>query len=226
LGGSKDDAQGQIALQAIASFKNLAISGYAKGCGTMLGVDPKAITFEPQVPERSIQVTNRGNRDLQFSVEDLSEAFVPRPSAGTVARGSMSTVSIIRTILPAGNGSFAIRDNSGEEIEVKVEVRQDNQQLYGNLAKEAQQMSGNQIPTLQDALAVVSRSSPDLKDDAGRYLIATGILKQAGNGAAAKVAFEKVTSSDAGLSRHPGIEQISKMPLNNKQLDRIFVRPQ
>jgi hypothetical protein len=226
LGSLTDDAQAQIALQAIASFKDLASSGYAKGCGTMLGVDPKALTFESQVPERSIQVTNRGNRDLQFSVEDLSEAFVPRPSTGTVPHGSMTTVSIIRTILPAADGSFAIKDNSGSAVEVKIEVKQDNQQLYDGLAKDAQQMSGSSIPTLQDALAVVSRNSPDLKDEAGRYLIATGILKQAGNGTAAKAAFDKVTSSDASLALHPGIAQMSRIQLDNKRFDKVLVHPQ
>jgi hypothetical protein len=74
------DTQKQAVLKIFDDLRASSKAQYRNGCASAVDINPKQLTFTGLVPERSIQITNRGNNDVTFSVDGLPEAFGPKPS--------------------------------------------------------------------------------------------------------------------------------------------------
>jgi hypothetical protein len=106
-----------------------------------MSVSPPIIDFGPVTPERSIRITNDGNRDFKYSVNHLLDSFVPEPPSGTVLTGESVTVSIIRTTKPPQRSVFSVDDNFNDSSSVEITIRDEYsnspQYPYNKLADEA-----------------------------------------------------------------------------------------
>jgi len=47
-----------------------------------MAVSPKMLPFIGHTSERAVQITNSGNNDFNYTVEDLPRDFLPQPSSG------------------------------------------------------------------------------------------------------------------------------------------------
>ncbi len=207
--------QKEIVLKYLEAFTRLAKAGYSEGCGSVLSVAPKSLSFEDHYPERSIQITNGGNRDSSYYVAELPEAFAPTPSSGEVKQSATITVSIRRAAFPVAPGSkivFYVRDSFGSKVPVEIQVSKDNAELYSSLASQVtEQANGkHRSPTVEDAIRVVEKDFPQhLNDPGGRYFFAAGILKQAGSFDQASRAMDLLAKTDDALYRDPSTQLLS-----------------
>jgi tetratricopeptide (TPR) repeat protein len=208
-------AQKEIVLKYLEDFTNLAKTGYSEGCGSVLSVAPKTLTFDDHYPERSIQVTNGGNRDSSYYVAELPEAFAPAPSSGEIKRTATISVSIKRAAFPVSPGSkivFYVRDSFGSKVPVEIQVSKDNAELYSSLATQVMEKANrnHRSPTVEDAIQIVEKTFPErLGYAADRYFFAAGILTHAASFDEASRAIDFLSKTDSTLYRDPSTQLLS-----------------
>jgi hypothetical protein len=207
--------QKEIVLKYLEIFTNLAKTGYSEGCGSVLSVQPKSLSFEDHYPERSIQVTNGGNRDSSYYVAELPEAFAPAPTSGEVKQGGTITVSIRRAAFPVQPGArivFYVRDSFGNKVPVEIQVAKENAELYSSLAAKVIEEASrrHRRPTVEDAIGVIDKGMAQHVDDpANRYFFAAGVLKEAGSFGQASRAMDLMAEADGFLPRDTSTELLS-----------------
>lgn len=207
------NAQRDVVLKDLAVIQQLATNDFNVGCGVALAVMPPAVTFEATFPERTIEVTNSGNREANYSVVDLPEAFVAVRSSGTVAAGSGAVISIKRTPFPPPPSPvvFHVADNAGNRVPVTITVDARNASLYQELGGvvRSELPPGQTMPTITDAMAVVSSRLPQITDEGTKYFFAAGILREAGSNAEADKAVIELSHRNDALFKAPATQKLS-----------------
>jgi len=205
-------AQKEIIFRALDDMRTAYNAKYRAGCTSAMSVEPKSLTFDDSIPQRSVEVTNFGNNDFTFSVMDLPECFVFKADRLTLPRGEFTSVRIFRTIIPPpANGavSFHVRNNLQDDEVVKIVLDGVNASLYENWGKELQSamVVGHKEPTAEDAVRIVERSLPaemaPADRDAFRYYFAAGVLTRIGKNAEARRALDVAIGKDPSLERQP-----------------------
>jgi tetratricopeptide (TPR) repeat protein len=177
--------------------------------------------------ERSVQISNSGNNDFSYTVEDLPRGFLPQPSSGTVPVSQTVTVAIVRTAEPIPNNSpvsFQLTNNFKDHVPIELDFDQQNAALYEALAENLKSLAGqNRAPTVEDALKVVDDSvamSSSWKSvqnaDSLRYFLAAGVLSQAGNITAAHAALDTATTKNPALNKQPATHILRGIVLKNE----------
>jgi len=220
--------QREVVLKALSELEELEKKGYGAGCISSMSVSPKMLPFMGHTSERSVQITNSGNNDFNYSVEDLPRGFLPQPSSGTVAVSQTVTVAIVRTAEPIPNSppaSFQLTNNFEDHVPVELEFDKQNAAVYEALAETLKSFSAqqNRAPTVEDALKVVDdslatsaswKSVPDA--DSLRYFLAAGVLSQAGNTNAAHAALDTATAKNPALDKQPATHILRGIVLKNE----------
>jgi tetratricopeptide (TPR) repeat protein len=208
-------AQKDVVLKALSELEELEKRGYGAGCISSMTVSPKMLPFMGHTSERLVQITNSGNNDFNYTVEDLPRGFLPNPSSGTVAVSQTVTVAIVRTAEPIPNNppaSFQLTNNFKDHVPVELDFDKQNAAVYEALAETLKSFSAqqNRAPTVEDALKVVDDSlatSASWKSvqnaDSLRYFLAAGVLSQAGSTNAAHAALDTATAKNPGLDKQP-----------------------
>jgi len=221
-------AQKEIVLQALGDLENLEKKGYGAGCTSSMNVSPKSLPFLGRTSEHTVQISNSGNNDLNYSVVDLPRGFLPQPPSGSVTVGQTVTVAIVRTAEPIPNNSpvsFLLKDNFLDEASVELDFDQQNAALYEALAENLKSLSAqqNRAPTLEDALKVVDDSvatSSSWKSvqnsDSLRYFLAAGILSSVGDAPAAHSALDTALTKNPALDRQPATSILRGIVLKNE----------
>jgi tetratricopeptide (TPR) repeat protein len=202
--------QKDIAIRSLANFKEFAGAGYNKNCTSAISVLPSKITFEDHYPERSIQISNSGNQDLTYALEEVPEAFVPVPPSGPIRQGGTVSVALRRSTFPVSNDklTFYVRDNFDDRIKVSIEVSNENASLYESLggmvnaiATKEQQPVG-----LREALVAVDLSTAKSGigvSSGARYFYAAGVLQRLGKYRDAETAISIADQIDPGVDNSP-----------------------
>jgi len=208
-------AQKEVVLKALSELEELEKKGYGAGCISSMSVNPKTLPFMGHTSERSVQITNSGNNDFSYTVEDLPRGFLPQPASGTVPVSQTVTVAIIRTAEPIPNNSpasFQLTNNFKDHVPVELDFDKQNAAVYEALAETLKSISAqqNREPTVEDALKVVDDSvaaSATWKSvqnaDSLRYFLAAGVLSEAGNTKAAHAALDAATAKNPALEKQP-----------------------
>lgn len=208
-------SQKDIVLKNVELIKDLAQDGFSKGCGSALTVSPALLRFEGPVTERILQVANAGNRDITYTVTDLPEAFVAIELSSQIPFGHAPVVvGIKRAPFPVMVNSpvvFYVKDNYNNKVAVQLIVDAANAQLYQRLADATikAMAPGHASPTLEDALASVATSFPEVKDVAAQTFLAAGALKEAGNFAEANRALHALSSQNQPLYQAPSTQLLA-----------------
>ena len=111
------DAQAQkdVILKNIEIIQQRAASNFNGGCGSALSVDPPSVSFPGPTFERTIQIQNVGNRDTQYHVIGLPEAFLSVYGQGDATPQRPVVVSIKRApfkVEPNKDIVFYVSDDS------------------------------------------------------------------------------------------------------------------
>jgi hypothetical protein len=209
-------ADKDVALKALESLKGFAQADYKTGCGASITVNPQQLQFGVGMPERSIRITNGGNRAANFSVGDLPEWFLPSPSSGAIPPGQTVAVAIVRTLLPVQKKviGFAIRDNWNNEIQVEASVSEENETVYEHVAEDLNR-TGKTEATVSDVLELLDRQDPTFKDSSARMVVASNVLAASGNLKEASVAAQQAFHDDRTLQTNPNA-QINLAVINTK----------
>jgi tetratricopeptide (TPR) repeat protein len=214
-GLSDPSAQREIVLKALSDLEDLEKKGYGAGCVSSMSVNPKVLPFKGHTSERSVQISNSGNNDFQYTVEDLPRGFLPQPSSGTIAVSQTVTVAIVRTAEPIPNSSpvgFQLTNNFQEHVPVELDFDSQNAALYEALAENLRSITAgqNHPPTVEEALKVVDDSigtSTTWKSvpnkDSLRYFVAASVLSHVGNMEAAHSALDTATTKNPALDKQP-----------------------
>jgi tetratricopeptide (TPR) repeat protein len=220
-------AQKEVVLKALSELEDLEKRGYGAGCISSMSVSPRALPFMGHTSERSVQISNSGNNDFSYTVEDLPRGFLPQPSSGTVPVSQTVTVAIVRTAEPIPNNSpvsFQLTNNFKDHVPIELDFDQQNAALYEALAENLKSLAGqNRAPTVEDALKVVDDSvamSSSWKSvqnaDSLRYFLAAGVLSQAGNITAAHAALDTATTKNPALNKQPATHILRGIVLKNE----------
>ena len=221
-------AQKEIVLNALSELEELEKKGYGAGCISSMAVSPKMLPFLGHTSERAVQITNSGNNDFNYTVEDLPRGFLPQPSSGNITVGQTVTVAIIRTAEPIPNNppaSFQLTNNFKDHVPVELDFDKQNAAVYEALAETLKSFSAqqNRAPTVEDALKVVDDSlatSASWKSvqnaDSLRYFLAAGVLSQAGNTNAAHAALDTATAKNPALDKQPATHILRGIVLKNE----------
>jgi tetratricopeptide (TPR) repeat protein len=223
-------AQKEVALQALSELEELEKKGYGAGWlpVSALAVSPKMLPFIGHTSERAVQITNSGNNDFNYTVEDLPRGFLPQPSSGNLRVGQTVTVAIIRTADPIPNNppaSFQLTNNFKDHVPVELDFDKQNAAVHEALPETLTSFSArqNRAPTVEDALKVVDDSlatSASWKSvqnaDSLRYFLAAGVLSQAGNTNAAHAAFDTATAKNPALDKQPATHILRGIILKNE----------
>ena len=221
-------AQKEVVLNALSELEELEKKGYGAGCISSMTISPKMLPFMGHTSERSVQITNSGNNDFSYSVEDLPRGFLPQPSSGTVAVSQTVTVAIVRTAEPIPNNSpasFQLSNNFKDHVPVELDFDPQNAGVYQALADTLKSLSAqqNRAPTVEDALKVVDDSlatSTSWKSvqnaDSLRYFMAASVLSQAGNTNAAHTALDAATAKNPALDKQPATLILRGIVLKNE----------
>lgn len=209
-------ADKDVALKAFESLKDLAQADYKSGCGASIAVNPLHIIFGAGMPERTIRITNNGNRSTNYFVGELPEWFLPSPESGTVSPGETVTVAIVRTLLPVKNKvtGFSVRDNWNNQVEIDATVSEDSGNVYQTVA-EALKLPENQNASLPQVLSQLEERDPSIKENPGRYIIASNVLATAGNLREATLAAQRAVAADPTLDTNPSA-QVNLGVINTK----------
>ena len=156
-------AQKAIIDDSLAKLHAADSSNYRMGCISSFDINPKRLEFKGQIPELSIFITNRGNRDLTFSVDDYPSGFDPKPITGTISPGTMTPVVMLRTILPVPETrplSFNVRTNFQDVQSVEIGIDEKNAKVWKELGAPVAAMAASRgsAPTIDDAMKVVNGS--------------------------------------------------------------------
>ncbi len=193
-----------------------------------MAVSPKMLPFIGHTSERAVQITNSGNNDFNYTVEDLPRGFLPQPSSGNLRVGQTVTVAIIRTADPIPNNppaSFQLTNNFKDHVPVELDFDKQNAAVHEALAETLKSFSArqNRAPTVEDALKVVDDSlatSASWKSvqnaDSLRYFLAAGVLSQAGNTNAAHAALDTATAKNPALDKQPATHILRGIVLKNE----------
>jgi hypothetical protein len=205
--------QKQIATTALENFHELARAEDQSNCSASMSVNPTKVTFEKEFPERSVRISNSGNNDFTFAIEQMPEAFLAVPTSGIVAKGGSVVVAIYRiaitvpTIAPIG---FDIKDNWNNRVHVDISFTSQNAALYRTLSARILGAAAQQHrpPDLTDALQVVETLTweDSIAGDqlqASRYLVAANVLLEAGSHEPAKSAFDRSIDILPAIARAP-----------------------
>lgn len=197
-------AQRDIVLKDIETIQKLSRDQFRANCGSALVPTPAYITFNGDVYERTIEIVNAGNRNVQYHIADLIEAFTAIHSTGPIPASQSVVVAIRRTPFPVPTNtpvSFYVGDNFGNRVPVSVLVDEENAQLYSRVAQAALSLaeSESRPVSLADALVVIERDLAEATDSSGAYFLAAGALIEAGSFAEASRAFQEVKRSDKDL---------------------------
>jgi hypothetical protein len=166
----------------LEDFGAASKSSFRAGCASAFGADPKTLRFLGLVPERSLQVVNRGNNPFTFAVEDYPRGFEPKPSAGQLQPGAAATVALFRTIDPLPSTrplTFYIRTSFNDAVRIEIEVDAQNAALWTGLA---QQLASSGQISVDHALRIVDASTEpaSIAANGDRYAIASAVLATAG----------------------------------------------
>ncbi len=208
-------AQKEVILKALGELEDLEKKGYGAGCVSSMSVSPKALPFMGHTSERSVQISNSGNNEFHYTVEDLPRGFLPQPSSGTIPISQTVTVAIVRTAEPIPNNSpvsFQLTNNFKEHVPVELDFDPQNAALYEALAETLKSRTAgqNHPPTVEDALKVVDDSigtSTTWKSvqnvDSLRYFLAASVLSRVGNMEAAHTALDTAMTKNPALDKQP-----------------------
>jgi tetratricopeptide (TPR) repeat protein len=207
--------QREIVLKALGDLEELERKGYGAGCVSAMSVSPKTLPFMGHTSERSVQISNSGNNEFQYTVEDLPRGFLPQPSSGTIPISQTVTVAIVRTAEPIPNNSpisFQLTNNFKEHVPIEVDFDPQNAALYEALVEDLKSRTAgqNHPPTVEQALKVVDDSigsSTAWKSvqnvDSVRYFLAASVLSRVGNMEAAHSALDTATAKNPALDKQP-----------------------
>ena len=221
-------AQKEVVLKALSELEEIEKRGYVAGCVSSMAVSPKMLPFMGHISERAVQITNSGNNDFNYTVEDLPRGFLPQPSSGNVTVGQTVTVAIVRTAEPIPNdppASFQLTNNFKDHVPVELDFDKQNAAVYEALADTLKALSAqqNRAPTVEDALKVVDDSlatSASWKSvqnrDSLRYFLAAGVLSQAGSTNAAHAALDTATAKNPSLDKQPATHILRGIVLKNE----------
>lgn len=193
-------AQKAIIDDSLAHLHAADTSNYRMGCISSFDINPKRLDFIGTIPERALFITNRGNRDLTFSVDDYPSGFDPKPITGTIQPGTMATVALLRTIVPVPDTrplTFNVRTNFQDVQAVEIGIDEKNAQLWKTLS--APLVARGTTPTMDDALKVVNDAiDPQSKiGESDRLVLAATVLFDAHADAEASKALDKAAAQPA-----------------------------
>jgi hypothetical protein len=219
ISNAKDKAQTDQALTAIRQF---ASSGTSADCRptARLVVNPSELDFASNGINTWTQVTNLGKKEAHYSFYKLPLAFVPTPASGSIAFGQMIQILFVRTKYPLVGKeiNFFLTDDSNEQISLRIRINSVNYKT-----KRSSRSGLVKLPpphtTLQDAMEVVKRESPDSKSIAADYLAAANLLDSAGNEAGASRAVTLAFAADKSLETNPAA-QLTFAVLKTKSGDK------
>jgi tetratricopeptide (TPR) repeat protein len=201
------EAQRQVVSSALTALQAASSAGYSSGCASAIDVNPQKLSFLGLVPERSFQITNRGNNDVRYSVDGLPEAFDPKPNSGTLLPGATASVAILRTMLPPPSGQpvrFHVRTNLQDDREVEIAMDAENIALWQRLGDKAAKMTPAGEPTVDTAARVISEALANSHEQsvspAYHYALASDLLLARGARDQAKVALHKAVAIDPSFS--------------------------
>lgn len=205
--------QKKVILDSFAALRGASAAQYRGGCTSALDVNPKRISFAGTTPERSVQITNRGNTDLTFSVDGLPEAFDPKPISGKLLRGTTVSVAILRTILPLTGTEplkFHVRSNLQDDELVEISLDWRSATLWKDLAELAanlQNASGRTDAALKVIDAAVS--DPSSLSQADRFRLASCVLATMGENVAAANTLRAAVKADPSIEQRPSTSILS-----------------
>jgi hypothetical protein len=208
-------AQKDIVLKNLEIIKDLSRNDYSKGCGSALTASPQTLRFEGSATDRILQVANSGNRDLRYTVTNLPEAFIAIQLSGDVPVGHAPVVvGITRSAHPVVADvpvTFYVSDNFNNKVPVQIVVDAANARLYTRLGEAVikEKAADHQEPTLEDAMATVSRSFPEVTSAGTRALLAAGALKEAGSFRQANRALEALSAQNTALYQAPSTQLLA-----------------
>ena len=198
-GLSDPAAQKEIAHRLLDDLLGDKAAATRASCSSAMVVTPHRLAFAGQVPERSIQISNQGNRDIDYAVDGWPDGFHPSPVSGRLARGATATVSFIRTVLPvpAGPLGFHVRSNFQDDVLVELAVAPENLVVWKTLGEEVRHKateSGAPVD-LDTALAAVDRSLAGATHvpRSDRYLLAASVLYTMKEDVLARAALDQAT---------------------------------
>jgi tetratricopeptide (TPR) repeat protein len=214
-GLSDPAAQKEIVMEALTQLEDLEKKGYGAGCVSSMSVSPKTLQFMGHTSERSVQISNAGNNEFHYTVEDLPRGFLPQPSSGTIPVSQTVTVAIVRTAEPIPNNSpvgFQLTNNFEEKVPIELDFDPQNAALYDALAENLKSLNAgqNHPPTVEDALKVVDHSigtsttwQSVRNADSLRYFLAASVLSRVGNMEAAHTALDTAMTKNPELDKQP-----------------------
>jgi tetratricopeptide (TPR) repeat protein len=209
-------AHAELIRGLLADVQRAASSGYRAGCRSAMDVNPRSLHFAGRTPERSIQITNRGNRDIVYSVDGWPDGFDPRPISGSLARGATASVSLIRTVLPVPPDRpliFHVRNNFDDQVEIELRLDDENVALWRVLGREVEERSrasgsevsvGGAVAVVDRALAGEGEATATLHSrlpESDRFLLAASVLFEMRRDDLADQALDRVARS--GPTREP-----------------------
>ena len=207
------DAPGQreIILKALENFDAARRSGYKTNCTSAIGVNPNPLSFTGLTPERSIQITNRGNNDFTFAVEQYPQGFEPKPSSGRVDRGDTVAVVLFRTIVPPPQTrplTFHVRTNFNDDIELEIELDAVNASIWQTIGERAAALSGTATPTLASTIRVVNEvlGSDTRASEADKYIFASNVLFTKNAIPQASIALDTASKLNAATDVQPSVK--------------------
>ena len=191
--------------QALNAIKQFASAGESANCGprAQLVANPDELELSAGSFSVFTQVTNLGTKDARYTFDQLPLSFLPTPASGSIGSGVTVSIVFVRTKYPMSDKEirFVLRDDSSEQISLKIKVRQLNNDVYATRGSALSESSGA-TPTLEDALNFVKRTW-DSKSEAADYLAAANILDSVGNTAAASRAASLAATADKSLDDNP-----------------------
>jgi hypothetical protein len=226
--------QREIILRSLDDLQAASLAGYRSGCASAMDVNPKKLSFTGNIPERSVQITNAGNSDFNYSITGLPEAFDPKPITGSVAKGTSVSVAILRTILPVPVPpiKFRIHTNLQDDAEVEISLDAANLAIWQNLSEQARKSAAQKgaLVSMQDALeAVNSAIDPTSRpSEPDQLVLASNVLFELHADSEAQKALDLAVSRDPQLAKRPATLILAGLIANRRdnsdQALRFFTR--
>lgn len=208
-------SQKDIVLKNLEIIRDLSQNDYSKGCGSKLTVVPPILRFQGYTAERVLQVANSGNRDLTYTITDLPEGFTAIQLSDDIPKGHAPVVvGILRSGFPVEPDkpiTFYVADNFNNKVAVQIILDAANARLFPQLGETLMKdkPADHAQPTLEDALAVVSKSLPEVTDAGKRTLLAAGALKEVGGFGEANRALTALSTQNASLYQAPSTQLLA-----------------
>ena len=202
-------AQKAIILDSLDRLHAADSSNYRAGCISSFSINPKRLQFTGQTPERSFAITNSGNRDLTYSVDDYPDGFDPKPSGGKIEPGATASVAMLRTIVPIPPHRplvFRVRTNFLDVQPIEINIDETNAKLWKVMSAPVAQLTAARgtAPTIDDALKVVRESidpASTVSESDRLVLAATVLFDMHADAEAAKALDRAAALPSVGASR-------------------------